>query len=76
MNAGRRKEIEKARGLIDEAKSILETCQSDESEYHDNLPENMQSGDKGDRAQAAADALQEAVDKIDEISGDLDTAVE
>lgn len=41
MNDARRKEIEKALGLISEAKSILETARDEEQEYFDNMPENM-----------------------------------
>jgi hypothetical protein len=76
MNAERRKEIERAKTLIEEAKSILETAASDEREYYDNMPESLQSGDKGEKAIAAADALDEAVNAIDDIVSNIETAVE
>lgn len=76
MNTERRKEIDKARGMIEEAKSILDQCENDEREYFDNMPENMQSGDKGQRAESAAEALNEAVGELENALGNLDTAVE
>lgn len=76
MNDARRKEIEKALGLISEAKSILETARDEEQEYFDNMPENMQSGEKGEKASEAAGALEEAVNSIEEIESNLETAKE
>jgi len=76
MNDERRKEITKAQALIDEAKGILENCESEEREYFDNMPENMQSGEKGQKAEAAADALQEAVDNLDSAMSSVDTSLE
>ncbi len=76
MNKARRKDIEKAQAMIDEAKSILEAAQSDERDYYDNMPENMQSGDKGQKAEEAADALQEAVDACDEVVSCIERATE
>jgi hypothetical protein len=76
MNAKRRKEITKAQALIEEAKGILETCQSDEQEYYDNMPENMQSGEKGQNAENAAGALQSAVENLEEAVSNCDTSLE
>lgn len=67
MNNERRKEIATAISMIEEAKSILEQCQADEQDYFDNMPENMQSGDKGQLAEQAANDLQEAVDSLDNV---------
>lgn len=76
MNAERRKELEKARGMIEEAKNILETEASNEHEYYDNMPENMQCGDKGSKADEAANTLDEAVGECDEILSKIETAAE
>lgn len=76
MNKDRRKGIAKAQTLIDEAKAILESAQSDEQDYYDNMPENMQSGDKGQKAGSRADALQEAVDACDEVISNIERATE
>ena len=88
MNAQRRKAIGEARALVEaafekleEARSMLSDLQSEEQDYYDNMPESLQGGEKGEKAQAAADALQEAHDNIDGLDFEsvysaLDTAVE
>lgn len=67
MNNKRRKEIDKAIGLLEEAKSILEQCASEEREVYDNMPENLQSGDRGQTTERCADALDEAVSNLDDV---------
>lgn len=54
MNQERRKQIE-------EAKSILESARDDEQEYFDNMPDSLKDGEKGEKAQTAIDALDEAI---------------
>ena len=68
MNKQRRKEIARAVAMIEEAKSILETCRDEEQDYFDNMPESFQDGQKGEDAQTAIDALDEAISQIDDVS--------
>ncbi len=72
MNAARRKELEKARVLIAEARDIISTAAEEERDYYDNMPENMQSGDKGNRADEAATALEEVDGELDELLGKIE----
>jgi chromosome segregation ATPase len=88
MNNQRRKEIaavrarlEAAQQAVDELVGELESIRDDEQSYFDDMPENFQSGEKGERAQAAIDALEEAIAEVenidfDAIYGQLDAAVE
>ena len=89
MNKSRRKEIgeavkliTKARGLVEEANaaaaeaiSMLETARDDEQEYKDNMPENMQDGDKGQMADSAIDNLENAVSSAETFNEGLETAI-
>lgn len=75
MNNERRKEIEKARGLIEEAKAILINAQADEETAYDNMPESMQGSERGEKVQAAADTLQTAVDSLEEVDSNLEEAI-
>lgn len=68
MNRERRKEIAQALAMIDEAKTLLETCRDDEQEYFDNMPESFQSGEKGELAQTAIDLLDEAISGLEEVT--------
>ena len=76
MNKTRRKEINRAYSLIYEVNEILERVAEEEREYLDTLPENLQGGEKAHRAEAAADALDEAVSSLEEVLSSCETAIE
>ncbi len=72
MNAARRKELDKAIGLlqeadakVSEARSIIGSAATEEREYYDNMHKNLQGGDKGSAADQAASTL-------GDLDGDLD----
>lgn len=69
MNAQRRKEIAKAIALIEEAIAILDYAAEEEREAYDNLPESLQSSERGERIEECADAIEnvscELTDQID-----------
>jgi len=60
MNDARRKEIQRALTLIGEAKGILELALSQEQEDLDNMPEDLQGDEAGQRAEEAVEALERA----------------
>jgi Ran GTPase-activating protein (RanGAP) involved in mRNA processing and transport len=66
MNDARRKEIQRAVTLIEEAKDILEVAQTQEQDDFDNMSEDLQDGDEGLRAEEAVDALERAVTCCDD----------
>lgn len=76
MNADRRKKIEALRQKIAEALSEAESIRDEEQDYLDNMPESLQQGERGERAQAAVEALDSLVDHLTEADSDLDTAAE
>jgi hypothetical protein len=69
MNKQRRTRIEEAVTIMETAKGILGECRDEEQEYMDNMPENMQGGDK-------YSAAEEAVSSLDSAITDMDTAIE
>lgn len=76
MNNQRRKDIQTAMSLLEEAnakldaaKSILETAGEEEREAYDNLPESIQEGERGCAMEEAADNLDDAVSTIEDIIG-------
>jgi Ran GTPase-activating protein (RanGAP) involved in mRNA processing and transport len=66
MKDARRKEIQRAVTLIEEAKDILEVAQTQEQDDFDNMSEDLQDGDEGLRAEEAFDALERAVTCCDD----------
>lgn len=65
MNKQRRETISKAIGLLEEAKSFLETARDEEQEYFDNMPESLQGSERGEQAEAAISCLEDAISEIE-----------
>lgn len=66
MNDARRKALSALRDKIEECQSECESLRDEEQDYFDNMPENMQSGEKGERAEAATTELDSAIDSLQE----------
>lgn len=75
MNKVRRKELQELYDIISEAKDRLEMLH-DEEEYKDNMPENLQSSERYERAEAAVDALDSAVTSLEEALDYIEEAQE
>lgn len=90
MNNERRKEIDRLMGRVSsllsdlsEIKDSIENVRDEEQEYLDNLPLNMQEGERAEKAQAAIDALDKVLSSLDdfemsieEINTNFETAKE
>lgn len=76
MNNERCKEIKKALAMLDEAKSLIEACAEGEREYFDNMPESMQSGEKGQKADETATELEDVTGVLEDIIFQLETVTE
>lgn len=83
MNKARRKELEKAvslceeaKGKLDEAEEIVQACRDEEEECYDNLPEGLQEGEKGERMQEVMDELDEFIDYKNSVCSDIDSLIE
>ena len=68
MNKARRKAIEEIIGKLEELKDQLETLSTEELEAYDNLPESIQSSERGER-------MSEGVDDIDDATGSIEDAI-
>lgn len=66
MNNKRRKEIQEAITELEELKSIVESIRDEEQEIVDNMPENLQSSERYEIAEAAAENLDNACTSLDE----------
>lgn len=77
MNKDRRKAIAAAIELVEaaqaaaaEARDAIETIKDEETEYKDNMPESLQDGEKGQRADEVIDFLDTAFNDLDCIDFD------
>lgn len=87
MNQERRKTLAALRDRMSELQSQvselitdLQDVINEEQEYLDNMPESLQEGEKGEKAQAAIDLMDNLISDMstftDLDTGDLDTAAE
>lgn len=72
MNKIRRKQLQEASELIAKAQGIIEGVKDDEQEAHDNLPESIQYGEKGQQMEEYIDMLDEAYRQCDDLMSIID----
>ena len=49
MNKERRKRLEEASALLEQAREVIEDVKCEEEEAYDNLPEAFQAGERGEQ---------------------------
>jgi chaperonin cofactor prefoldin len=70
MNQARRKLIQELLSKLNTAMTDLESILEDEQYYYDNIPENLQSGDKYEQTEEDISNLEDAKTSLEEaISG-------
>lgn len=79
MNNTRRKAISELsqktgniKGEIEELMQEIESIKGEEEDYKENIPENLQGGDKYEVAETAIENLEEAYNSLDDILGTLE----
>lgn len=76
MNNYRRKDIANIIQQLEELKEQITNVMSEEQEYYDNIPENLQMSEKAENSQNAISELENAECSIDEAISSLQTAME
>jgi len=66
MNKARRQQLRKWLEDLEAIRSELETIMNDEQEYHDNIPENLQSSERACDSEEAIDQMNEAISSIED----------
>lgn len=64
MNNKRRKCLQGIADQLDELKVSLEDLLAEEEEYRDNIPENMQEGEKYEKSDDACNKMSDVIDSI------------
>ncbi len=72
MNDDRRKRIDEAMEHISAAREILDTVIAEEQEAFDNLPEGLQSSERGQKMEETADSLYSAHSDLEDIESLLE----
>lgn len=76
MNRIRRKALNDIKDQIEMLRCTLEQLAEEEEEYRDNMPENLQSSERYEKADEACDSLNSALDSLDEAVEHIDEACE
>lgn len=58
-----------AQGLVDEAKCEFESLRDELQEWHDNLPENLQDGEKAYQLDSVVSELDDVINQCEEVTG-------
>lgn len=66
MNNQRRKELERIISILQDTLGALQNILSEEEDYMDNIPENLQGGERYSVAEEACDNMSAAIDAMEE----------
>lgn len=76
MNNVRRKRLDYANALIEQAQSIIQGVAEEELEAFNNMPEGLQESERGQQMEQNAQFLDEIVDAIDSCYCDVVAVIE
>ncbi|NHT78950.1 hypothetical protein G8E10_24940 [Rhizobiaceae bacterium CRRU44] len=83
MNKARRNTLSKVQtrleelaALASEIRELIEAARDEEQEYRDNMPESFADGEKGEAADNAIAAMEEAMSVLETIEGEATEASE
>lgn len=71
MNKTRRKEIARALAMLGDAREILDSIASEERDAFEAMPESLQSSERGQSMESAAETIEQARDNIENIETEL-----
>lgn len=75
MNNNRRARIQALINKLEDIKEDIDFIKDEEQEYYDNMPESIQAGERGDKAQEAIDNLESTLDYLNDVTGFLEEAL-
>lgn len=76
MNDRRRKELQEVLDAMLVLKERLEVLRDEERDAFEALPESLQQTSRGQASEAAADALEAAIETVEELENSLQQAME
>lgn len=73
MNKDRRKEIVKIIQQLEDIRAEIENLETEEQDYYDNIPENLQMSERAENSQDALYNLSEAQSQLDDVIESLNS---
>lgn len=75
MDAKRRGRLHDALKMLASAATIVDSVCDKEQDCIDNYPENLQGTERYEQMEAAVDSLNDALEKIDDAKGHIESAI-
>ena len=75
MNKERRKQISAVIGRLSDCAGDFESIKDEEDESRENIPENLQSGDRYSESEECSGALEDAASGIQEIIDNIENII-
>jgi hypothetical protein len=76
MNEDRRKLLKGALNKLSDVTNVIDQVKDEEQDYFDNMPENMQSGEKGTKIEEIIAALESVVESIEAASDSINECLQ
>ena len=76
MNRERRKALQAIVDQLETLQMQLEEIQTEEEAYRDNIPENLQSGERYERTEEICESLSDAVSSLEDATSSIEEAIE
>lgn len=76
MNKIRRKALNEIYDKLAELRDLLEEVKGEEEDYRDNIPENLQSSERYEKADDACGQLEEAFEQLEYVLDCIEAAAE
>lgn len=75
MNEDRRERLRGAIRKLSDVQMIVQAVCDKEEDCMDNYPENLQCTERFEKMEAAVDSLNDALEKIDDAKGQIESAI-
>lgn len=75
MNPDRRKRLAEIHQVLQDWSSALQEAHDEEQDHFDQMPENLQGSERGEKSEAAADALRYAINALNEAMDQIEEAM-
>lgn len=76
MNKARRATLKKALDLLEDVENIVDSVLFNEQDCLDNMPENLQAGERYENMENAVTSLEEALSEISSAKNSIEDAAE
>ena len=75
MNKQRRLKLHKIDALVTEARNLMEEIHEEEEEYLNNIPDNLQGGERYEKTSEVVDMMEEIISNLEECENNIEEII-